>query len=106
MAHARVLVPAGSILESIRACCSSLPVFINRLSFPLLKSKYRDTKKGEGWGIACLGSYFRHKLRCHLGHSNQMTQDMLSMVGNKMGLNYAARFPPSLVSFSNVLITK
>lgn len=83
------------------------PSSLDRQAFlSTFKTKVQGTKEGEGWGIACLGSYSRHKLRCHLGDSNQMTQDMLSMVGNKMDLNYTARLPPSLVSFSNVLITK
>lgn len=86
--------------EAVRARCSSFPVLTNRLSFLLLKPRYRDTEEGEGWGIVCLGSRFRSKLRLNLGDSNQMTQDMLSMVGNWMGLNYTASLPTSLVSFS------
>lgn len=86
--------------EAVRAHCSSLPVLTNRLSFLLLKPRYRATEEGEGWEIACLGSRFRSKLRFNLGDSNQMTQDTLSMVGNWMGLNYTASLPTSLVSFS------
>ena len=86
--------------ETVRVRCSSHSVLTDRLSFLLLKLRYRDTEEGEGWGIACLGSRFRYKLRYNLGDSNQMTQDMLSMVGNWMGLNYTASLPTSLISFS------
>lgn len=85
--------------EAVRIHYSSLPVLTDRLSFPLFKPRYRDTEEGEGQRIACLGSHFRYKLRYNLGDSNEMTQEMLGMIGNWMGLNYTASLPTSLVWF-------
>lgn len=74
----------------LRVCSSSLPSLADRLSFPLLKLRHTDIEEGKRCGIAFLDSCFRSKLRYNLGDSNQMTEFMLSVMGNWMGLSYSA----------------
>lgn len=97
MAHARTLIPTGSIMGSFQSMLLFPFSLDGQVSFPLLKPTYRDTEV-EGWETACLASHFRYKFTYNLKDSKQITQGMLGMVGNWMGLSQTSNIPASLIA--------